>query len=141
MPRPTLTHIRQQIARLEAQARKIESADAERKRKAVGEVRALMRKLGVTVADLGEDAGARRRGALAGAAAGGGKGASRDGAKGGASDAAQAPKVPRTRAKAPVKFRDPQTGDAWSGRGRTPKWLEAHEKAGRSRGEFAVGAG
>jgi len=141
MPRPTLTHIRQQIARLEAQARKIESADAERKRKAVGEVRALMRKLGVTVADLGEDAGARRRGAKGGAAAGGGKGASRDGAKGGASDAAQAPKVPRTRAKAPVKFRDPQTGDAWSGRGRTPKWLEAHEKAGRSRGEFAVGAG
>ena len=39
------------------------------------------------------------------------------------------------------KFRDPQTGDAWSGRGRTPKWLEAHEKAGRTRAEFAVGAG
>ena len=140
MPRPTLTHIRQQIARLEAQARKIESADAERKRKAVGEVRALMRKLGVTVADLGEDAGARRRGSK-GAAAGGGKGASKDASKGGAGDAAQAPKAPRTRAKAPVKFRDPQTGDAWSGRGRTPKWLEAHEKAGRTRAEFAVGAG
>ncbi|MEO0881216.1 MAG: H-NS family nucleoid-associated regulatory protein [Pseudomonadota bacterium] len=40
--------------------------------------------------------------------------------------------------KAPIKFRDPKTGDTWSGRGRTPIWLRAHEDAGHKRQKFAV---
>ena len=27
-----------------------------------------------------------------------------------------------------VKYRDPQTGQTWSGRGRAPKWLDGHNK-------------
>lgn len=37
---------------------------------------------------------------------------------------------PRT-AKATVaaKYRNPETGETWSGRGRSPKWLEGKDKA------------
>jgi DNA-binding protein H-NS len=38
-----------------------------------------------------------------------------------------------------AKFRDPASGQTWSGRGRSPKWLGAYEAAGRKRDEFAVG--
>ncbi|MEM9669361.1 MAG: H-NS family nucleoid-associated regulatory protein [Pseudomonadota bacterium] len=40
--------------------------------------------------------------------------------------------------KAPIKFRDPKTGNSWSGRGRTPVWLRNHEEAGRKRTKYAV---
>ncbi|MFV8836516.1 H-NS family nucleoid-associated regulatory protein [Aquisalimonas sp. APHAB1-3] len=35
-------------------------------------------------------------------------------------------------------MRDPETGKTWSGRGRKPAWLKAHEQAGRSLEEFRV---
>lgn len=35
--------------------------------------------------------------------------------------------------KAPIKYRDPATGNTWSGRGREPKWL-----AGRNREDFLI---
>ncbi len=31
--------------------------------------------------------------------------------------------------KAPIKFRDPDTGNSWSGRGIQPKWLEGKDRA------------
>ncbi len=37
-----------------------------------------------------------------------------------------------------VKYRNPETGATWSGRGRMPKWLAFAEEQGRSREEFAV---
>jgi len=40
-------------------------------------------------------------------------------------------------AKRPVKYRGPN-GDEWSGRGRTPRWLEALQAEGRGREEFLV---
>lgn len=44
------------------------------------------------------------------------------------------------RAKATVqpKFRNPETGETWSGRGRAPRWIVGAEIAGRSRDEFAI---
>lgn len=41
----------------------------------------------------------------------------------------------KTRQSFPVKakYRDPVSGNEWSGRGRTPKWLE-----GKNRDDFAV---
>lgn len=41
----------------------------------------------------------------------------------------------KTRKSSPVKaqYRDPVSGNEWSGRGRTPKWLE-----GKNRDDFAV---
>jgi DNA-binding protein H-NS len=40
--------------------------------------------------------------------------------------------------KVAVKFRDPSTGDTWSGRGLKPKWLTAALASGRSLSDFAV---
>jgi DNA-binding protein H-NS len=41
-------------------------------------------------------------------------------------------------AKVAAKYRDPETGETWSGRGRPPRWLAAREAEGRRREEFAV---
>ncbi len=120
MPDKDLASIRQQIARLETRARRLEATANDRKRKAVQEVLALMKKSGLSIDDLREPAKGRAAAAKP-ARARRGEGA--------------------PRAKAPVKYRDPQTGDAWTGRGRTPRWLAALEAQGRSRDEFLVSAG
>jgi DNA-binding protein H-NS len=39
--------------------------------------------------------------------------------------------------KAPVKFKD-GNGNKWSGRGITPKWIQAAEKNGNDRSSFAI---
>lgn len=43
--------------------------------------------------------------------------------------------------KAPVKYRNPETGDTWTGRGRAPRWLAAAEAQGQSRESFFVSEG
>ena len=40
--------------------------------------------------------------------------------------------------KAAAKYRDPKTGETWSGRGGTARWLVAYEKQGRKRDEFLI---
>jgi len=35
----------------------------------------------------------------------------------------------KERAPVPVKYRDPATGQSWTGRGRAPKWLDGKSKA------------
>jgi len=35
-------------------------------------------------------------------------------------------------------YRNSKTGETWSGRGRTARWLAAAEKAGRKRTEFLI---
>ena len=58
--------------------------------------------------------------------------------------AASASKASRPSGKDPsthspaVKFRNPETGGTWSGRGRAPRWLTSAEQQGRSREEFAA---
>jgi DNA-binding protein H-NS len=42
------------------------------------------------------------------------------------------------RGKVPPKFRDPATGDTWSGRGLQPNWLKAALAAGRKLDDFKV---
>jgi DNA-binding protein H-NS len=39
-----------------------------------------------------------------------------------------------------VKYRDPKTGQTWTGRGRLPLWLKAAEKKGKKRDSFLVSA-
>jgi len=43
-------------------------------------------------------------------------------------------------AKRPVapKYRHPQTGETWSGRGKAPRWLAAEEAAGNNRESFLI---
>ena len=52
------------------------------------------------------------------------------------SRAAAVPK--RGGGKVPAKFRNPATGDSWSGRGLKPNWLKAALDSGRSLSDFAV---
>lgn len=47
-------------------------------------------------------------------------------------------KVVKARKPVAAKYRNPATGDAWSGRGRVPKWLAAELARGRTLEEFAV---
>jgi DNA-binding protein H-NS len=37
-----------------------------------------------------------------------------------------------------AKYRDPKTGNTWSGRGAAAGWLAAYEKDGRNRDEFLI---
>lgn len=37
-----------------------------------------------------------------------------------------------------AKYRNPETGQTWSGRGRQPQWIIAAEEAGKNRDEFAI---
>lgn len=43
-----------------------------------------------------------------------------------------------TRSVVAAKYRDPETGAVWSGRGKMPLWLDAQIKAGRERSEFLI---
>jgi DNA-binding protein H-NS len=40
--------------------------------------------------------------------------------------------------KLPPKFRNPETGETWAGRGARPRWLQAMLKKGRKLEEFSV---
>jgi DNA-binding protein H-NS len=44
----------------------------------------------------------------------------------------------RRRAKPGIKYRNPETGETWTGLGRTARWLAELEAKGRRREEFAV---
>ncbi len=37
-----------------------------------------------------------------------------------------------------IKFRHPQTGDTWTGRGKAPRWITTAESQGQSRDQFLV---
>ena len=58
--------------------------------------------------------------------------------------AADSSKAGRPSGKSPpahspaAKYRNPETGETWSGRGRAPKWLTLAEQRGRGREEFAA---
>ena len=43
----------------------------------------------------------------------------------------------KPRKSVPAKYKDGH-GNAWSGRGRAPRWLVAAEKSGKKRADFAV---
>jgi DNA-binding protein H-NS len=49
-----------------------------------------------------------------------------------------APAPRKAAAKVPAKYRDPATGDSWSGRGLQPKWLKAALGKGKTLADFAV---
>lgn len=38
----------------------------------------------------------------------------------------------------PPKFRNPATGDTWTGRGRPPRWILDAEAAGKERSKFLI---
>ncbi len=87
----------------------VETQRAERA-DAVAQVRALMAQYGLTLADIGAKP----------------------------PKAATPPKKAGTGRKVAAKYRNPATGDTWSGRGLKPKWLKAALDSGRSLADFAL---
>jgi DNA-binding protein H-NS len=95
---------------------------------AIAEIKAKMAMYGITLEDLGGKAKAARgrKSKLAAKAAKTVK-ATKDKAK-----------LAKTRKPVAVKYRNSETNETWTGRGKAPKWLVAMEAAGRKREEFAV---
>lgn len=52
----------------------------------------------------------------------------------------KAPKAPKTTAKKPVaaKYRHPESGATWTGRGKAPLWVVEAEKNGQPRQQFLI---
>lgn len=93
---------------------------------AIADIKAKMAAYGITLADLG------------------GKARAAKGHKAKAAKVAKPAKGAKAKAAKPskpvaAKYRSPATGDAWSGRGRVPRWLAAELAKGRKREEFLVG--
>lgn len=113
-----LVEIQSQIEKLQKQASEIKSRQFD---KTVQEILALMQAFGITVKDLkprsgrGTKNGTRKRTLVrAGGAA-----------------------KKKSTAAVAVKYRGP-TGETWSGRGLTPKWLSALLAQGKTKEEFSV---
>ena len=112
-------------ARIDALQKQLALAHAS-KAPAIRKVKALMKKLGVTVADLGAEGGAKRRGRPAKAA------------KGDANlKSGGAQKLRKSRGKVAIKYKDDK-GNVWTGRGKTPRWMVAAEKSGAKRESFLI---
>ncbi len=43
-----------------------------------------------------------------------------------------------SRGPVPPKYKNPETGDTWTGRGKPPRWVVAAESAGKSREAFLI---
>ena len=120
MPRMSYDDLKKQIAKLQAQAAKMEVSHSIAKKKAVAKVTALMKSLGVSVVDLKGNEPA--------------KGSAKKGRKGTVRKSSAAGK----RAVVAVKYRHPETGETWTGRGKPPRWLAAEIAAGKTKEQFHV---
>lgn len=115
MPKLSAEALKARIAQLQKQL----AAAEINKAPAIKKVKALMKKLGVTVEDLGEGKTSVRRGRPPKTS----------------SSVAQKPR--KSRGKVAIKYRD-EKGNTWTGRGKTPRWLVEAEKAGKSRDAFKI---
>jgi DNA-binding protein H-NS len=109
------------IAKKAALEKQIATFQREQRGEAIAKVKALMAEYGLTAADLGGSRAAAPQAASGAAPA----------KKGKRSSAAAGKKV------AP-KYRNPATGDTWTGRGLQPKWLKAALASGRALSDFAL---
>lgn len=109
MSAPTLKELLAQKAELDRRIAETQRAEREQ---ALAQVRTLMAEYGLSMADI----------------AGHGR-------------AAAAPAAPRARSaggSVAPKYRDPATGQTWSGRGLQPRWLREALASGRTIGDFAL---
>jgi DNA-binding protein H-NS len=102
----TLEQIRDKMKRLQEQA---DAMVAKQAQKVVDQIRRMMLEHGLTTADIEARARAKREGT---------KATGRKTLKAGASPAATPAK-----GKLPPKYRDPKTGETWSGKARPPQWI------------------
>jgi len=99
-----------QVAEIDKQ---IAQAQSEHRNTAIAEIRALMSKAGLSLADITgagpSEAPVRKRRAAA-----------------------------EKTSKVAAKYRDAETGNTWSGRGLKPRWLTAALAAGKTIEDFAI---
>ncbi|WP_019939392.1 H-NS family nucleoid-associated regulatory protein [Bordetella sp. FB-8] len=108
--------IEKEISKLQKQA----AALHDRRRKPViASIVKSMREYGITPDDVAAAYGSAKSG------------------RGGKRKVAAGPNGAAKRAVAP-KYRHPQTGETWSGRGKAPRWLVAAETAGAARDSFLI---
>jgi DNA-binding protein H-NS len=119
MATQSLKSIEAQIRKLQARAQSLRDKD---RKPVIANIVRLMKAHEISVTEVAEAFEKKR----------GGRPAAREGA---ASSGARAGKK---RGTVPVKFRNPETGATWTGRGRTPRWIVEAESAGTDRSAFAV---
>jgi len=107
-----MSNLAELIAQKAALEKRIAEAQNQERAAAIAHIKHLMTQHGLTLGDLG---GKVARAKAAPVKAG-----------------------PRKGSKVPVKYRDPVSGNAWSGRGLHPKWLQAALAEGRKLSDFAV---
>jgi DNA-binding protein H-NS len=110
MSKPTLGELIAQKAALEQQIAELQHTQ---RAEAIAQIRALMNEYGLTLTDIG----ARSPAAQQAAARADGRGTG----------------------KVAPKYRDPGSGQTWSGRGLQPRWLREAMAAGRTLSDFAIG--
>jgi len=124
MAKMTLESIQKQIEKLQAQAKKLEGFQNAKKSKSLAQVRALMNKLGVSIEDLGTEVQkpvqppkSRGRPAV---------------------EVSKSKPAVKNRKPVAPKYRDPNTGETWTGRGKPPRWLAEQIHMGHSKDEFLI---
>ena len=104
-----------QKAALEKQQAELEKQIAETLRAersgVINQIKSLMAEHGITVGDLSAGKPGRPAGA---------------------------PKSPAAGRKVAAKYRDPESGQSWSGRGLQPKWLKAALATGKTLADFTI---
>jgi len=122
MPRMSYETIQKQIQKLQLQAKKLEASHQTKKRKGVEQIQALMKKLNISLGDLNE------------------------------LSKTESPKANRERSPAnrtrsvkrtshpPVapKYRNPETMETWTGRGKQPRWLASLVAQGYSKEHYLI---
>lgn len=103
-----MSNLAELIAQKAALEKRITEAQTHERSAAIAQIKQLMAEHGLTLTDLGAKS----------------------------SKASHA--GPRKGSKVPVKYRDAASGNAWSGRGLQPKWLQAQLAQGRKLSDFAV---
>lgn len=103
-----MSSLKDLLAQQEALQKQIEALSREERTEAIARIKTLMADHGLTVGDLGGKA-------LSAAKESGTKGS-----------------------KVAAKYRDPESGSTWSGRGLQPKWLKAAIEGGKTLENFAV---
>lgn len=99
-----------QVAALD---KKIAEVQSEQRSTVIAEIRAMMSKAGLSMADI-------------------------TGMASTATPRAKRIETPDKVSKVAAKYRDPETGNAWSGRGLKPRWLTAALAAGKTIEEFTI---
>jgi len=107
-----MSNLAELIAQKAALEKRIAEAQNQERAAAIAQIKQLMAQHDLTLADLGLKASASR---------------SKPSKAG-----------PPKGSKVPVKYRDSASGNAWSGRGLQPKWLQAALAQGRKLSDFAV---